>query len=276
MTAHEAPRTDGEEWELVIAELTAAMHQDASQPSAIPTDASSENATQSHEPLPAALAERIVGAGTAMVRGAAALAAPQASVASAPTRVALPTPVRAADTGSSSAWRQWGGWFAAAAVLIVAVTWPRPSTAIRGGAPDQPMSLAFIAQTLRDSLLVNDRAVARISWTTTADLSARGASGDVVWSARAQSGVMRLAGLQPNDRKRWQYQLWIFDKRRDQRYPVDGGVFDIPTGSGEVLIPINARVPVGEAIMFAITVEPAGGVVVSTRERIALLAKAGG
>jgi anti-sigma-K factor RskA len=95
----------------------------------------------------------------------------------------------------------------------------------------------------------------------------------VVWSNRAQRGVMRIAGLQPNDRARWQYQLWIFDVARDQKYPVDGGVFDIPPGQREVLVPIDARVPVGDAVMFAITVEHAGGVVVSSRERIALLAQ---
>jgi anti-sigma-K factor RskA len=57
---------------------------------------------------------------------------------------------------------------------------------------------------------------------------------------------------------------------------VDGGVFDIPAGQREILVPIDARVPVGDAVMFAITVEPAGGVVVSTRDRIALLAQRGG
>jgi len=94
----------------------------------------------------------------------------------------------------------------------------------------------------------------------------------VVWSTRAQRGVMRLVGLKSNDARRWQYQLWIFDKARDQRYPVDGGVFDVPAGATEVFVSINARVPVGDAVMFAVTVEAPGGVVVSTRERVALLA----
>lgn len=83
---------------------------------------------------------------------------------------------------------------------------------------------------------------------------------------------MRLIGLKSNDVRRWHYQLWIFDKTRDQRYPVDGGVFDVPAGATEVFVPINARVPVGSAVMFAVTVEAPGGVVVSTRERVALLA----
>jgi anti-sigma-K factor RskA len=52
-------------------------------------------------------------------------------------------------------------------------------------------------------------------------------------------------------------------------------VFDIPAGVGEVIVPIRVRVPVADATLFAVTVEPAGGVVVSTRERIVLLAQVG-
>jgi anti-sigma-K factor RskA len=137
--------------------------------------------------------------------------------------------------------------------------------------PETP-PLRSVSQ-LRDSLLTLGAIAEQLPWTATKDSSALGASGDVVWSNRAQRGVMRIAGLQPNDRARWQYQLWIFDKTRDQKYPVDGGVFDVPAGASEVLVPIDARVPVGDAVMFAVTVEHAGGVVVSTRERIALLAQ---
>lgn len=274
MTAHETPRKNGEEWELVIAELTVAMHERSSSTPAADTDGVDRSNTV--DELSTALAERIMLAGSAMVRGTAtshtAAHSSRNAIDTSPRR----TSARSGGTAASYGWRQWGGWFAAAAVLIVAVTWQRTPSAPPSASAAPSLSPTLLAQTLRDSLLVHDRTVARIDWTATADSSARGASGDVVWSSSAQSGVMRLAGLQPNDRSKWQYQLWIFDKRRDQRYPVDGGVFDIPSGSSEVLVPINARVPVGEAIMFAITIEPPGGVVVSSRERIALLAKAGG
>jgi hypothetical protein len=53
---------------------------------------------------------------------------------------------------------------------------------------------------------------------------------------------------------------------------LDGGVFDIPT-TGEVIVPINAKLQVREPFMFAITIEKPGGVVVSSRERLPLLAK---
>ncbi len=51
------------------------------------------------------------------------------------------------------------------------------------------------------------------------------------------------------------------DPGRDAR-PVDGGVFDI-TGEGEVIVPIDAKLPIGTPAVFAITLEQPGGVVVS-------------
>jgi anti-sigma-K factor RskA len=65
--------------------------------------------------------------------------------------------------------------------------------------------------------------------------------------------------------------LWIFDPERDEK-PIDGGVFDVDK-EGEVLIPIHAKLPVGKPTLFAITVEKPGGVVVSDRSRLPLLAK---
>ena len=229
-------------WERAAAELTAAF-------------ATSDPA--SREPLPTALADRIISTGERVV-----------SAQERPT-VSAGTTVRPIMMAGSRL-LPWSGWLAAAAALVLWFAAPR-GTPATSAAP--VVAARNSVAVLRDSLLTTDSAMTRLDWTTTADSSAVGASGDVVWSGRAQRGVMRIAGLQPNDRRRWQYQLWIFDRTRDQKYPVDGGVFDIPAGQGEVLIPIDARVPVGDAVMFAVTVEPAGGVVVSTRDRIALLAQ---
>lgn len=60
------------------------------------------------------------------------------------------------------------------------------------------------------------------------------------WSNARQSGYMRFTGLAANDPSESQYQLWIFDGERDDRYPIDGGVFDVPA-SGEVVVPIAAK-----------------------------------
>lgn len=101
------------------------------------------------------------------------------------------------------------------------------------------------------------------------------ASGDVVWDGRSQHGFLRLHGFVPNDPQRAQYQLWIFDAARDDRYPVDGGVFDVPPGREEVLVPMHPRLAVSRPVAFAITVERPGGVVVSGREKVVAFAKAG-
>ena len=230
-------------WERAAAELAAAFA--AADPSM-------------REPMPTALAERVISNGEAMVRSQPRIT---------PLVIA---PMIAPRTNAFA----WTGWLAAAAALALWLAAPRTSERPSVSVAVAPAPIATPSQ-LRDSLLTADSAVERLAWTATKDSSALGASGDVVWSGRAQRGVMRIAGLHANDRTRWQYQLWIFDKTRDQKYPVDGGVFDMPAGKSEVYVPIDARVPVGDAVMFAVTVEHAGGVVVSTRERIALLAQRG-
>lgn len=101
-----------------------------------------------------------------------------------------------------------------------------------------------------------------------------GVTGDVVWSQSQQKGYMRFRGLAVNDKSKETYQLWIFDENQPQTTPVDGGVFDIDA-NGEIVVPIDAKIRVGKAIAFAVTVEKPGGVVVSKREKIAAIAKVG-
>ena len=98
-----------------------------------------------------------------------------------------------------------------------------------------------------------------------------GAEGDVTWSPLRQEGYMRFRGLPVNDPAKEQYQLWIFDRNQDEKTPVDGGVFDI-SATGEAVIPIHPKLKVKEAYLFAVTIEKPGGVVVSSRERLPLLA----
>ena len=83
---------------------------------------------------------------------------------------------------------------------------------------------------------------------------------------------MRLSGLPVRAAPDFCYQLWIFDKVQDKATPIDGGTFDV-TQEGEIIIPINAKIRASGPLMFAITIERHGGVVVSKREKIAALAK---
>lgn len=95
--------------------------------------------------------------------------------------------------------------------------------------------------------------------------------GEAIFDPRTSKGLLTIQGLAPNDPSVEQYQLWIFDATRDERYPVDGGVFDVPA-CGQASVPIEAKLRVDKPVLFAVTVEKPGGVVVSDR-RIALLAK---
>ncbi len=159
-----------------------------------------------------------------------------------------------------------GHWFlrlaptlAAAAILLVAFSmYPRE-----------------IQSTIssRQALLDTAKDVVVIPWIAMADPAATGASGDVAWSNSRQVGFMRFNGLPKNNPTQEQYQLWIFDPSQDARYPVDGGVFNIDKATGEAIIPISARLHLSGPTLFAITIEKPGGVVVSDRKRLPLLAK---
>lgn len=165
------------------------------------------------------------------------------------------------------------GWYAAAAMLLLAVGawWPGMESVVGPGAPAALTELMPPAME-RERLLASGTELFRWEWAPTDDPAAHGLSGDVVWSAALQAGYMRFQGLEANNPSATRYQLWVFDAERDDRYPVDGGVFDMPAGATEVVVRIRTVLPVGEAVAFAVTVEPPGGVVVSTRERIVALA----
>jgi hypothetical protein len=162
-------------------------------------------------------------------------------------------------------------WLVATAAVVLAVLgwWPRlaefqSATAEAGGFEQ------WHAQRARAQLL-GTAGVGHWAW---ADADGPG-SGDVVWDSRHQSGFLRLHGFVPNDPQRARYQLWIFDAARDDRYPVDGGVFDVPAGREEVVVPMQPTLPVSRPVAFAITVERPGGAVVSSREKIVAFAQTG-
>ena len=162
--------------------------------------------------------------------------------------------------------RDWLAWAVAAAALAVAAfSFSRQPNL----GEESPIELRseLLAAAKRDP-----GSVFEANWTKTEDPAAKAASGKVIWSDKLQRGVMEFSGLEANDPKQNQYQLWIFDADRPEATPVDGGVFDIPAGKKEVLVPIDARLPVSKATLFAITVEKPGGVVVSDRKRLPLLA----
>jgi Anti-sigma-K factor rskA len=172
-------------------------------------------------------------------------------------------PIQSAPSRPAS---HYAGWLVAAAcLLLAAVGWLRPIKSDRSQAPSPMAAREALIQASRETILC--------SWQPQKDPSAVNADGDVVWNEAKQEGYMRFRNLAANNPANEQYQLWIFDASQDAATPIDGGVFDIPAGQEEVVVPIRAKLQVQKAAMFAITVEKPGGVVVSKRERLPLLAQ---
>jgi hypothetical protein len=230
--------------------------------------------TIEEEPLPALIRERVLlaarDAGLLGTAGESKQDADTAGTTGAAEVVSLESRRRPAATST------WIPWLAAAAAALVAIIgwWPRAiPTEAPGTIAEAPVEAESSAE--ESPLAAIESAPDRLvrSWSATEDPTATAARGEVVWSTDRQDGFMRISGLAANDPSVEQYQLWIFDRAQDERYPIDGGVFDIPAGAAEALVPIDAKIAVEEPYLFAVTVEKPGGVVVSSRERIALVAE---
>ena len=170
--------------------------------------------------------------------------------------------------GEDLSTREVLGWLVAAASIAVLLTGWNPFAAKSTLAP-QTTSIEqefdrFVASSPKD--------LTRVSWEPTGAKSKAG--GEVLWSDSEQAGFMVFNNLPLNDPKASQYQLWIFDTDAGQKYPVDGGTFDV-TRLNKAIVKIDPRISIDKAVMFAITEERPGGVVVSSRERLPLLAKVG-
>ncbi|MBK8100819.1 MAG: anti-sigma factor [Planctomycetes bacterium] len=144
---------------------------------------------------------------------------------------------------------------AAAGVLITWLVMPREAQAIDPA-------------TQRTALLADSGSFHQ-SWKSGPSPLQGAVSGDVVWNDQQQRGVLRLQGLPAAPEGR-QFQLWIVDREREGA-PVDGGLFDV-SANGETLVPVQARLHIGKAAAFVITVERHGGVVVSKQEDVVAIA----
>jgi hypothetical protein len=167
--------------------------------------------------------------------------------------------------------REMVAWLTAAASLAFAVL-----TGNKPPAMPEPAAPAWQARIQ----LLEAAETQTVAWSTTEDKDAKGVSGDIIWNGKEQRGFMRFKGLAANDPRVQQYQLWIFDKGRQDEFPVDGGVFDLANASrdpktGDLVVPVQPKLLVKDPALFAVTLEIPGGVVVTKKERLLLLAKAG-
>ena len=129
---------------------------------------------------------------------------------------------------------------------------------------------------IRNEFLLSASDIISVDWKSTEASSGEETSGqeigDIVWSPSLQEGYMRFRNLPVNDPTKEQYQLWIFDKNQNEATPIDGGVFDIAS-TDQAIIPIVSKLVAKDVYLFAITIEKPGGVVVSSRERLPLIAQ---
>lgn len=234
-------------------------HDELMQAAALAQVAFLRRAQRSATRMPPGLKERLASQGEAMAirqraPSAARRAAPAGSTAPPLRQVVATTPARQAPGPSTVTTRTspagYAGWALAAAlaVALVVVRTEGPATS------DSVMARASLVDEAAD--------VVTLPWAAPTAAGYEGVTGDVVWSQSKQQGYLRLANMPVNDPARTQYQLWIVDPDRDSKHPVDGGVFDV-SSTGEVIIPIQAKLPIRSPKAFAITAEQPGGVVVS-------------
>ncbi len=184
-------------------------------------------------------------------------------------------PVPAESPSGSSVWN-WFPWAVAAAacvVLAVNIFTSRNTTDVADGPKPTPtLEERLTPAQQRQRLIETSPDVARAEWGKGNVDEIAAVSGDVVWSDERQAGYMRFRGLPKNDPAKETYQLWIFEDGKLEPHPKDGGVFDV-TDDGEIIVPIDPKLATKDPKVFAITIEKPGGVVVSSREKIAALAK---
>ena len=180
------------------------------------------------------------------------------------------------ETKPSRSFFDWFGWAAAAAACVaLAVTFFYNQNRISElqakveQLTPKPTPEETLAQK-RDRLKAAGGQISVAEWTKGNVKETEGVTGEVVWSDARQEGYMTFRGLPVNDANKEAYQLWIFEDAKLEAHPKDGGVFNV-TSEGEVIVPITAKLRTIDPKAFAITIEPPGGVVVSTREKIAVL-----
>ena len=187
----------------------------------------------------------------------------QVAATPAPQPQAAPAPVVVQKSGIHP--REILAWIAAVAAILFAML--KPADVIVESEPTNLTAEKSDEEKLEDLRGIDE--TLDLEWAPQDDATVEGTSGRIVWNTGEQQGFMEINNLQQNDPTKFCYQLWIFDE--DQKHPIDGGVFNITKKSQ--LIPIDAKIDVSKVKMFAVTVEKPGGVVVSEKERIPLLAQ---
>jgi len=194
------------------------------------------------EPMPEEVQHRLVKAGNGWATATSSVLKP-------PTL--SESPVMAMSRRATRLVWSSGPWLVAAASFILV------AIAVYSWSPWTRQDIVHVVN--RDP----DREV--IHWKDWDNPEVKGVLGEVVWCEDQQLGYMRFVGLRPNDPSKEQYQVWIVDERgMGQR--ISGGVFDAED-DGETIVPVKPAMPVRGAKLFAVTIEPPGGLWVSDMTR---------
>lgn len=168
---------------------------------------------------------------------------------------------RARTVAPARVWRA-APWLLAAASVVL-VLWPQ----------GEPAAVEMAPAVARSALMQRPNTEwVQWNWQPGPSLRQAPLAGDVVWAVGRDEGYLRLRGLPPLDPGH-RYQLWVVDGKR-QGPPVDGGLLP-PLGqvADEVIVHVHAKLPVQSESAFVLTIEAAEGVVVSSQEYVAAIAK---
>lgn len=231
--------------------------------------------TAAWQPMPMTMRDRLIASATPYVNKPL----PDESVVSPPLSFADAQAKAAGTQGNSAAGFAWNGpqalgWYAAIAALIALafiISRPPTETVVEVErvvqVPVQPETPTNTPLDEQYSQLAAKPGVVAAPWGFNADGGDErfaNATGQIIFDPETQTGYMKLSGLPVNDPDQEQYQLWIVDADRPDETTnrVDGGVFDV-TAAGEVIVPVNPKIVAEQPVVFALTIERPGGVVVS-------------
>jgi anti-sigma-K factor RskA len=116
--------------------------------------------------------------------------------------------------------------------------------------------IAALNKEVDDLKKQDDLAQVRIASLTSKLEPFANASAVIVWDAERHRGVVKLVNVPPPASGK-DYQLWVIDEKRPE-HPVSAGVVPM-AAAGATRMPFTTTQPIEKAQMFAISVEPAGG-----------------
>jgi hypothetical protein len=202
--------------------------------------------------LPAALAAQLERDGRRVIADEtrSPAAAPRSARAGGSTTAAgaqvVVMPLREAAAPARD-WTRWAGWIAAAAalVLVIGKSADKPASPPAGAAGQAATTTTSSSSSLAPPL----RTVAGVAAN---DPRAAGASAELSWSDSTGRGELKVRGLAPGD-----YEVWVEDGARGDRYRLAAGAFTVHGGADSV-VPVTPAIRPLRATRLLVTTTTEG------------------